>query len=221
MGGGILLLSLMTFFLDLRVIVPVHGLVQLASNSTRSLSLRREVEPRILIPATLGLVLGTFVATQIIQNIPQREYFYFLIAALILYVLFKPKKLPTLMLPYWSFGILGFVMGVLNPIIGASGPLLAPFLLRDDLRKEQIVGTKAAIQTIGHLLKVPAFLYLGFNYVDHWLLTLCMIVAVILGTKSGIFILHRIQERTFRWIFSIALFVAASRLIYKAILSLA
>ena len=41
MGGGILLFSCMTLFLTLDVIVPVHGVVQLSSNSSRVWMLRQ------------------------------------------------------------------------------------------------------------------------------------------------------------------------------------
>ncbi len=141
MAGGIVLLAIMTFFLDLSVIVPIHGIVQLVSNTTRTLSLYPYIEKRIFFPSLIGLPLGTFVSTQIIAHISNREIFYFLIAALIFYTLFKPKKLPKLKIPFWSFGILSLVAGILNPLIGATGPFTAPFYLRDDLSKEQIIAT--------------------------------------------------------------------------------
>lgn len=215
MAGGIILLSIMTFFLDLSILIPIHGIVQLASNSSRALSLRESVETRILAPSIFGLIIGTAISTQLIQWIPNRESFYILIVALILYVLFKPKKLPALKIPYWAFGVLGLVAGVLNPIIGAIGPLIAPFFLREDLTKEQIIATKAATQTVGHLLKIPAFLYLGFDYLNHWVLISFMVLGVILGTQMGVRILKKVNEKTFRLVFRTALLIAALRLTYK------
>lgn len=220
MAGGIVLLSIMTFFLDLSVIVPVHGVVQLASNSTRTLALFKHIEKRILFPMMFGLPIGTFIATQIITSIENKEIFYFLIAALIFYVLFKPKKLPHLKIPFWSFGILGVLVGILNPLIGATGPFMAPFYLRDDLTKEQIVATKACAQAFGHLLKIPAFLYLGFDYSKYLLLTALMIAGVVLGTRYGVGLLKKINEKTFRLIFRSALFIAACRILYKGLVSL-
>ncbi len=217
MAGGIILLSIMTFFLDLSVIIPVHGIVQMVSNSTRAFSLKESIETRILFPSIFGLMVGTALSTQLIRWIPNREYFYILIAALILYVLFKPKKTPSLKIPFWSFGILSLFVGILSPIVGAIGPILAPFYLRDDLSKEQIVATKAATQTFGHFLKIPAFLYLGFDYWNYLDLIIVMIIAVIVGTKIGVRILKKVEERTFRFIFRAALLIAALRLIYKSV----
>lgn len=220
MGGGILLLSIMTFFLDLAVIVPIHGVVQLVSNSARTLSLIKSVEKRILIPSVLGLPIGTYASTFVIRSIANKDLFYVLIAALIFYVLFKPKKLPKLNIPFWSFGLLGLVVGFLNPIVGSTGPLMAPFYLRDDLTKEQIIATKAATQMIGHLLKIPAFLVLGFDYLKYSPLLAGMVLGVIVGTRIGIKILKDIKENNFRLIFRSALFIAAIRLLYKAFISL-
>lgn len=220
MAGGIVLLSIMTFFLDLPVIVPVHGIVQLASNSTRTLSLLKHVEKKIFFPSLIGMPIGIFIATQLIQSVSNREIFYFLIAGLIFYTLFKPKKLPPLKIPFWSFGLLALVAGILNPLIGATGPFLAPFFLRDDLSKEQIIATKAAVQTVGHFLKIPAFLYLGFDYLNYALLIGLMTLGVILGTRFGVKILKNINEKTFRFVFKSALLIAGLRVLYKASLSI-
>ena len=217
MGGGVVLLSIMTFFLGIEVIVPIHGIVQLASNSTRTFSLLSNVKRNIFFPAVLTMPIGTYLSVQLIQSIQNREVLYFLIAGIIFYTLFKPKKMPSLQIPPWSFSILGFVAGFLNPLIGATGPLLAPFYLRDDLKKEEIIATKAAVQTFGHLIKIPAFLFLGFEYSKYALLILLMVIAVIFGTRFGIKILKGIDEKTFRLVFRGALFIAATRVLYKAI----
>jgi uncharacterized membrane protein YfcA len=219
MAGGIILLSIMTLFLELSVVVPLHGVVQLASNSVRTLSLSQHIKKPIFFYSLVGMPVGTFLSVQLIQSIENREIFYFLIAALIFYVLFKPKKLPALMIPLWGFVPLSFVAGILNPLIGATGPMLAPFFLRDDLKKEEIIATKAAVQMFGHLIKIPAFLFLGFDYQSYWVVTLLMIVGVILGTRYGIYFLKRIEEKSFRLIFRIALFFAALRILYKATMS--
>ena len=217
MAGGVVLLSIMTVFLDLAVVVPVHGLVQLASNGTRGLSLWPHVEQRIIVPTLIGMPIGVFIAVRIIQAVDNREIFLLLIAALIFYVLFKPKRLPPLKIPFWSFGLLAIVVGILTPLVGATGPLMAPFYLRDDLSKETIVATKATAQAYGHLLKLPAFLYLGFDYGAWAVLIGAMILGVVVGTRYGVTLLARISERHFRFVFRAALFLAACRLVYKGV----
>ena len=53
---------------------------------------------------------------------------------------------------------LGAGTAVLTVLVGVTGPWVSAFFLRDDLSKEQVVATKAAIQTVGHVAKIPAFL---------------------------------------------------------------
>lgn len=215
MAGGIVLLSIMTFFLNFQVIVPIHGCVQLLSNSSRCWFLRKSIYWDIFFPFLIGLPFGTILAVKLIKSLPSKEYFLLAICALIFYTLFKPKKLPSLVIPKWSFSIIGFVVGLLGPIIGATGPLMAPFFLRPDMTKENVVATKSSVQTIGHLAKIPAFIALDFPYMDYITLILLMGIASIIGTKAGVLILGKVEEKVFRYIYKSALFIAALRILYK------
>ena len=96
---------------------------------------------------------------------------------------------------------------------GATGPLLAPFFLRDDFEKENVIATKAACQFWLHLLKIPAFLTLGFNYLEHAPLLVCLIVAVIVGTYGGKRILESVPPRWFVIAFQVVLSTIAIYLI--------
>lgn len=94
-------------------------------------------------------------------------------------------------------------------------PLMAPFFLRDDLTKEGIISTKSSVQTVGHLIKIPVFLSVGFPYMEHILLISILTIAAVIGTRVGVHLLGKINEKVFRVIFRSALFLAAVRLIYK------
>lgn len=218
MAGGITLLSLMTFFLTLEQIIPLHGIVQLASNSSRTLFLRKNIHKKISFYFLIGAPIGTILAYQIISQVPDKKFFLIPVALLIFYTLFKPKKLPALMIPYWSFILLGILTGIMGPLVGATGPLLAPFFLREDLSKEQIVATKAVTQTFGHLLKIPLFLKLGFDYQSYWPLLIAMVVSAIIGTKLGVMLLGKVSEKLFKLTYQTALFFAGIRILYKIFL---
>jgi len=218
MAGGIVLLSIMTFFLPLSVIIPVHGLVQLISNSSRCWLLKDSIEWKIFRPFLIGLPLGGLVATFIIKNIHNREHFLILIGCMILYTLFKPKKLPHFQIPYWGFSLVGICVGILGPLIGATGPFIAVFFIRDDLDKKGIVATKASVQMLGHIIKIPIFIYTGFNYLNHSVLIALLAIGALLGTKVGVKILHSIPEEIFRLVYKSALFIAACRIFYKVII---
>ncbi len=218
MAGGITLLSFMTFLLPLQSIIPIHGIVQLASNASRCFFLRRDIDKTITLYFFLGAPLGTFIAYVLIKEMPNKDAFFLLVVALIFYTLFKPKKLPALNMPKKGFFFLGALTGFMAPLIGATGPLLAPFFLREDLSKESIVATKASVQMFTHLLKIPLFIALAFPYHEYKLVLLFMVIAAILGTKVGVLLLGKVSKDIFIKIYKIALLFAACRLIYKIFL---
>ena len=156
MGGGVVLLAGMTFVLPYSLLIPLHGTTQLISNLSRALYLLNYVNGKIFIFYLIGLPFGVFTATQIIKSIPSKTIPLTLLAVLITYALFKPKKLPHLKIPFWSFSLVGMISGTLGILVGATGPFLAVFFLREDISKEEIVSTKAAMQMSMHLLKIPA-----------------------------------------------------------------
>lgn len=220
MAGGITLLALMTFFYSFEVIVPVHGIVQLVSNSSRALFLFKKIHRKITLYFFLGAPIGALISVQLIKSIENKSYFLLAIAVLILYTLFKPKKLPELNIPISGFFIIGICAGFLGLLVGATGPFMAPFFLRNDLEKEQIVATKAATQMFVHFVKIPAFIFLDFPYKDYILILIVLSIASIIGTKLGVTLLGKINESIFKKLYKAALFIAAARLFYKVLMPL-
>ena len=214
MGGGILLLSAMTFFLTIEIIIPVHGIVQLVSNSTRASILKGHLRKKLIASFAVGVPFGAVLSTYLITQISNKHYFFLAIALIILYALFRPKKL-VVNLPEKYFFILGAIVGFLGLFVGATGPFIAPFFLNDSFTKEEVVANKAAVQTIGHLVKIPAFLALGFPYFDHLYLISALVLASVIGTKLGTSLLGKINEQLFKKLFRSALVFAAFRLLFK------
>lgn len=215
MAGGVLLLSIMTFFLEIRSIVPIHGVVQLVSNSSRCWYLRQNVRMDFFWPFIMGAPFGFVAAYFILDQIEQTQYLYLFLSLLIFWALFKPKKLPQIKLHSYQWAILGFFSAIQGALVGATGPLLAIFYLRDDLKKEEIVATKAMQQLTTHLLKIPLFLSLDFAYSEFLLIITLMSASTVLGSLVGVKILKRLPENFFQIVFKSLLFMAALRMIYK------
>ena len=218
MGGGVTLLGVMTALMPAPAVVPVHGVVQLVSNFTRSLALLEHVVWRVFAYYAPPLVLGVIGATALWSG----DKLTFLRPAvglfLLAFLIFR-RYAPVLRAPpMWAYSALGLVVGFAGVWIGATGPLLAPFFLRDDFEPEQVIATKAACQALGHLLKVPAFLVLGFAFGDYWQLLLGLIAAVVVGTLLGRGILRRIDRRVFEICFEVLLVALALWLIVNAFL---
>ncbi len=122
MGGGILLLSLMTFFMPIQVIIPVHGLIQLISNSTRLLYLKAHVKIKYFIFFAIGMPFGAGLSAWLLKGVVSESFPYFVITLLIFYAVFKPKKMPHFEIRSWGWALVGFAAGMAGILAGAVGP---------------------------------------------------------------------------------------------------
>ncbi|MBD64534.1 MAG: hypothetical protein CME62_04975 [Halobacteriovoraceae bacterium] len=215
MGGGVLLISIMTFFLPYQIIIPIHGVVQFISNGSRGLFLIKHVRWRFVQFFLIGAPFGYWVAYYVLKNFTSPNFYYLMLACFILYTVFKPKKLPQIKLKTLGWTVLGFFAAIQGSLLGASGPLIAPFYVRDDLKKEEIIATKAMQQIFIHMFKIPLFIQLEFDYLEYSALIILMSAGALLGSALGVKILGKVSESIFKKLFKTVLVIAAARLIYK------
>ncbi|TXS92944.1 sulfite exporter TauE/SafE family protein [Parahaliea maris] len=215
MAGGVLMFAAMSVCLPLRVLVPIHGAVQVVNNAARSWFLRGHIRWRMCLPFALGAALGATLTTLFIVRYVGEFFPLLLLVGLILYTLFKPKHLPDLRIPDGAFFWVGIVTGCMGILVGAIDPLLGVFFLRDDLSKQEVVSNKSLMQMFTHLTKIPAYLYLGFSFLDNAALILVLTLAAVVGARLGVFLLHRVSTRAFFQLMRVALALAALRIIYQ------
>lgn len=213
MAGGVTLLGVMTALLPAPIVVPLHGIVQLASNWTRTWAFRHHVRWTIFFVFLAPSVIGVAVAASIRADL-ELTWFRAWIGGFILFFLVWRRTAPTLRNPpLWSYAVLGLAAGMLGIFVGATGPLLAPFFLRDDFDNEEVIATKAVCQTWIHLLKVPAFLALQFDYGPYVPMLVALVAAVIGGTYFGKHLLSMISKERFVFWFQLVLGLLAVYLI--------
>tara|TARA_Y100001968_G_C19322038_1_gene699802 strand:+ start:405 stop:1106 length:702 start_codon:yes stop_codon:yes gene_type:complete len=229
MGGGIILLGLMAIIIpEGYMVIALHGIIQMFSNGTRTFVFREHLKKKLILEylggALIGLSLSVCILYGLIKlyevNSADQINFDFLkplIGIYILWYLFlkgaKKKQKNKL------FIAVGVISGVSSIFVGAVGPLIAPFFIRNDLKKENVIANKAACQIITHLGKIPIFIYFfNFNYIEHYNLLLPLILAVYIGTNIGKKLLGRLSENTFKIFFKIALTIIAIRLILGELL---
>ena len=218
MAGGVTLLGVMTALLPAPVVVPLHGIVQLASNWTRTWAFRKHVRWSIFFAFMIPAAVGIAIAANIWADL-KLTWFRAWIGAFILAFLVWRKYKPKLRNPpVWSYGVLGLAAGLLTIFVGATGPFLAPFFLRDDFDNEEVIATKAVCQTWLHLLKIPAFLALSFDYSPYIAVLAALVAAVIGGTYFGKHLLSRVSKERFVFWFQLVLALLAFYLIGSTLL---
>ena len=226
MGGGIILLGIMAILIpEGYMVIALHGIIQLISNTTRTYVFRKNLKKYLIKEFSIGVFFGVSLSIVIIMILIQLfqvssaneikvEILKPLIGLFIICYLFlkeskKEKKVS-------SFIPLGGISGLSSIFIGATGPLIAPFFLNKNLLKEDIIANKAACQMITHATKIPLFIYFfNVNYLDEYTTLIPLIIAVFLGTIFGKRLLQFIPETLFKKIFKIVLFIIAIRLIFN------
>ncbi|HCB34234.1 MAG TPA: hypothetical protein DEP66_05180 [Acidimicrobiaceae bacterium] len=219
-GGGLLLLSVMLGFMDPLEAIPVHSVLQLVSNSTRTITLRESVETTVVKPFALLLLPGTIAGLAVAGTLP-RSVGQLVIAAFALLAGWWPAALDasTRILGDGrrTFVALGAISGFLQMTVGAVGPVVAPVIRREMGDRTRTVATFSACQAMAHVLKLTLFAIVGFAFGDWWTVILVGAATTIVGTHIGSRLLRRQSERVFGWVFRLALTVVAVRVIIIAI----
>lgn len=218
MAGGVSLIGVMTTVLPIEAVVPIHAVAQLFSNSARSLLFVKEVRWRYFVVYVGPLAVGTYFAATLWSG-GKLEWLKPLIGAFILSFLAYRRWSPRFENPpLWVYVPLGAVIGFTGVFVGATGPLLAPFFFRTDFEKEEIIATKAMCQTAAHVMKVPAFLALGFDFLGYADVLASVVIAGFVGTLVGKRLLERLPERVFVLLFEGALFLIGAYLLAGGLL---
>ena len=228
MGGGIILLGIMAILIpEGYMVIALHGIIQLISNTTRTYVFKEHLKNDLIKQFSIGAIIGVGFSVLIIfilmiffkvtsANEIKVEMLKPLIGIFIIWYLFFKKKSKKKLN---SFIKVGGIAGISSIFIGAVGPLIAPFFLNRSLSKENIIANKAACQMITHSSKIPLFIFLfNVNYIQEYKILIPLTASVFIGTNFGKYILNFIPEELFNKLFKGALFLIAIRLIFTGYL---
>ena len=215
LGGGSLLILIMVSIMNPLVIIPIHAIIQMSSNSTRAIVFRENINFTYMLPFVLGSLIGVCIAAFIIIDLPKNLIQSF-IGIFILYSLYVPKA-QNIKISNLKIGILGLISSFLTMFVGGTGPLIAPFVRSFKNDRKATVGTQATFMTFQHGIKIITFLFLGFSFVKYLSLILAMIIFGIIGTWVGEKILVSIPEKLFGNVFNLILTILAVRLLFEGL----
>ena len=215
-GGALLLVILTKAMGDPAAAIPVHACVQVVSNVTRIWVFLPHVRWRpvgiLMLTALPGPVIGLEVARRL-----DGDGVKVVMAVGILYATWAPRWGLQSLPETAAFGIAGVLGGFLGVLVGAIGVLVAPFFLRRDFTREQMIGTVAVCQAYLHLLKIAAFGTMGFSFAEYGPLIVPMALATMGGAYTGKWLLGKMTERHFMVLFKVVLSVMALDLVREAL----
>jgi uncharacterized membrane protein YfcA len=218
LGGGIAMLALLGAFLPVSALIPVHGAVQLGSNTGRAWHQRAHIRYAIAAPFLIGSLAGAAVGALLVVQLPDAVL---KLALGIFIVVITWTKIPGVEnLRGAGLAIGSGVIALANMFFGATGPLLSAFfaqIIPND--RKALIATHAAGMTVQHFLKVVAFTIAGFAFARWLPLIAVMIAAGYLGTISGSRWLDRMPEEQFRFWFRIVVTLLALDLVRRGLIA--
>lgn len=217
-GGGMILIGLMPFFLPVLAIVPVHGATQLASNASRAWFGKADLDYTYLKPFLIGACIGIAVFGVTVRYL-NLELIPLFIGIYILLLQWSDKVNQWLR-SLENFYLVGFIQMGLGLFVGTPGPLAIALLQKKYTDNNAVVSIGALMMVIMHGAKLPVYFSLGFDFGKYWQLILAMIVMAIFGSYIGTRIRHKIPMQTLKKILPWLLTVIALKLIIGKILML-
>ena len=213
-GGGTALIAIMLQIMHPSIAIPIHGIQQLSSNTTRVLLFWKDMSWPIIFRFSLLMPIGVWMGLKVFQELPV-EIIQILIGSFILFSLIIQQigRNRNKDFPYWGFYPLGLITGALNMLVGVIAPILGVLVIRKELSKESIVGTLGFFGFIGNLLKIIGFTIVGFSFMKYSLAIICVIPSGIIGTYVGRVGLSKLNEKYFLILFRIVLIILAIKLI--------
>lgn len=233
LGGGVVLLLVLSQFVAPTTAIPLQGAIQLVSNGSRAALLRHAIAWPVVGWSSLLLLPASLVGVAIATSVPENAV-RVAIALFVLVLAWRPAWL-RLTPPATSTTSkvsphscnaprprrsmllgLGAASGLLNTTVGASGPVTSPFFKAVTATHVAFVATAAAVQVAAHTAKLVAFTAGGWDITDYLDLIAVGVFGVVVGSWIGTRLLHTISTAHLDTVFKIVLTALAFRLLLQA-----
>lgn len=216
MGGGMLLVAILPTFLSANILIPIHGATQLTSNISRAFLGYKDIYYKACLKYFLGSLLGVTISYSFLLYLA----FTYIPLFIGIYILLSvwSKKFDSFFKKFDSYYLLGALQSGLSLVVGATGAMSMPKLLRDCKNSDELIVTIAALSAITHLLKIIVFIALGFVFLDYLDLMLYMSLGAILGSYIGTKIRSKIASQKLMMFMKILLSFFALKSIFTFII---
>lgn len=213
------MLALMGIFIPVASLIPVHGAVQLGSNSGRAWHQRANIRMDIALPFVIGSVFGAVAGAFVVVQLPD-AVLKIVLGGFILLITWV--TIPGIgRINRAGLALVSSGVAVLGMMVGATGPMVVPILaqfLGDD--RKALVATSAVTMLVQHALKIIVFGLLGFAFWPWLPMVALMIASGFLGTIYGTRLLDRLDEKAFKTWFRIGITVLALDLLRRGLTAL-
>lgn len=216
-GGGLVLLAVMSGLLPPMAVIPVHGIAQMGANFSRSVLQFKSINWPIIGWFSAGALVGIALAGQVVIALPDWAIRSG-VGTFILFTVWGPKP-GAFFIGKQSFLLTGGVSSFLTMFFGATGPFVASMLAATSLNRMQISASHATCMVVQHGFKIITFGFLGFAFAQWVPLLAAIILSGSVGTAVGTSMLKKASEHNFKTGINVVLTLIAVYLLAISFLS--
>ncbi len=213
MAGGMLLIGLLLLVMPVPEAMVFHGVIQVASNVSRSWIWREHVRWKAVLQFGIGAACALAIFS-FLRLVPSKPVVLMLVGLMPFLTFAVPKRVAPDIERRGQALLAGLVSGAVQLLAGVTGPLLDIFFVRTGLSRQANVATKAAAQVLGQLMKVAYFGFMvahpGGRDVHQWPAMALAVACAVLGTALSRRFLEKMSDTQFYyWIRRIILALGA------------
>ena len=207
-GSSVFFVPLAGFFFDFHVVLALTSILHVFSNAAKLVLFGRHIKWRLLlllgIPSTAFVLLGAYLTTRLEFKFTELILGLFLLSFSAFFLVRPKVKLsPQPLNAVTAGGLAGFLAG----LIGTGGAIRGLALGAFDLEKNVFVATSAAIDTGVDLNRMIVYLGSGFFTPEFYWFVPGLLLIAFLGSYVGKVLLNQIQQKSFRKIVLVLVFL--------------
>jgi uncharacterized protein len=198
-GGGMVFLPFLVWGVGFKTAVPYLSMLLLVANISRAYFARQKIDWKVWRHFAIGAIPGAALGALFYTTLSA----WWISKALAVYLLsyvalsFTRATFPkTASLK--SITAMGVPAGVVSAVVGGSGPVVVPWLLRYGLIKEAFLGTEAVGAATIHVAKLAVWGGAGMIGPNDILLLLPLAVLMVAGSYLGTRLVRHMPSRLFR-----------------------
>ena len=199
-GIGSMLTPLLTLKISIGIAVAGVSIAHLFGTSLRFISLRKQINKRILLSFGLTSAAGGLIGA-LLHNIIQNVLLTTILGGLLVFAglmgitgladRFRLKGIAA-----W---IAGGTSGMFGGLVGNQGSIRSAAMLGFNLKQEEFVATATGTALMVDTARVPVYLAVYWNdIISIWHYVLIATAGVIAGTVAGRWVLRRLPENVFK-----------------------
>lgn len=230
LGGGILLIAILSLFWSPVTVLGVTAPALFIGNASRVAMLSGDVDWRVVGRFSLTSVPAALGSSLVAASLPADTLGVLVAIFLLLFVLHEVGMVPLRPLarepeaparaeqprPIWLADLGGAIAGIVSGLAGGAGFVSSPFLHAIGLPPRSLVATSAACMGVIHLAKGAGFTFASVLTPALFPQALTLAIGIVGGNALGTKVLDRMSRETFRRVLIVAVALAALQLLYRA-----